>query len=72
MEKKFKKGDIIRAKRAILKRLLHFPISRSEIMTVIDVNEIQYSGNNFISIGVITADLSGEIHHYSQDNLEKI
>lgn len=72
MEPIFKKGDIVRAKRSLLKRILHFPILRSEIMTVTDVHEVQYIGESSASIGVLVQDINGEVLHFSQKNLEKI
>jgi hypothetical protein len=72
MENQFSKGDIVRAKRALIKKLLHFPISRSEIMTVIDTHEVKYAGEDSSSIGVTVKDVDGNIHHFSQDNLEKL
>lgn len=72
MEPAFKKGDIVRAKRAHLKKLLHFPILRSEIMTVTDMTEVQYSGESSTSICVQVRDINGEVFLFSQDNLEKI
>lgn len=72
METKFKRGDIVRAKRAFFKKILHFPILRSEIMIVTDVHEIQYSGDSFKSIGVSVQDINGKELLFSQKNLEKI
>ena len=72
MEKIFKKGDMVRAKRSHIMRLLHFPILRSEIMTVEDINEMTYAGENSPTIGVIVRSIDGDILHFSQDNLEKI
>ena len=72
MEHTFKNGDIVRAKRAYWKRLLHLPILRSEIMTVLDVHEMQYRGETATSIGVSVRNLDGEEFHFSQQHLEKI
>lgn len=72
MELRFKKGEIVRPKRALLKKLFLFPISRSEIKVVEDIGETQYIGENFKSISVIVRDINGDIQTYSQDNLEKI
>ena len=72
MEPKFKKGEIVRPKRALLKKIFLFPISRSEIKVVEDMGETQYIGENSKSISVIVRDINGDIQTYSQDNLEKI
>lgn len=72
MESKFKKGEIVRPKRALLKKLFFLPIHRSEIKVVEDMGETQYIGQSFKSINVIVRDINGDIQNYSQDNLEKI
>ncbi|MFW5853291.1 MAG: hypothetical protein ACOCU8_01460 [Patescibacteria group bacterium] len=72
MEKKFKKGEIVRPKRGLLKKLLFSLISRTEIKIVEDIGETQYVGEDFKSIAVIVRDVDGNIESYSQDGLEKI
>ena len=72
MEHKFVLGDIVRPKRAILMQLFKFPISRSEIMTIIDINDGKYAGDDFDSVIVTVKNINGDVLIYSQSNLEKI
>ena len=65
----FNKGDRVRAKRGLLQKMLPF---LSKTLTVLDVHELQYHGENFKSVGVSVRDESGSEFHFPQDNLEKI
>lgn len=68
----FNKGDIVRAKRGLLLRPLNFLITRSQILTVVDMGETTYVGENHTSIAVTVKDIDGNIKVYSQNHLEKI
>ena len=80
MESKFKKGDIVRAKRSLLAQMLHLPIFRSEIMTVVAIGKTKYNRyvgkslvqDDFYSVSVTVRDIDGNIMPFSQDNLEKL